>query len=229
MKQHFIVAANKPWHLPLYESKIINRPGEWHFASDANSLRELLSFVNPSFIFFLHWSEKVEVDILKQYYCVCFHMTDLPFGRGGSPLQNLISLGYEETALSAIKMEEELDAGPIIAKKMLPLSGKAEEIYVRAAKISWTLIDEIIHLDVIKETPQTGTVTYFKRRKPSQSRLPIDSTLKNLYDHIRMLDAQTYPKAFISIGNFHFEFSEAELKHNSISAKVEIIKKEQED
>ena len=40
-------------------------------------------------------------------------MTDLPFGRGGSPLQNLIVRGYKETMLSAIKCVGEVDAGPI--------------------------------------------------------------------------------------------------------------------
>ena len=30
-------------------------------------------------------------EIHENYKCIIFHMTDLPFGRGGSPLQNLIS------------------------------------------------------------------------------------------------------------------------------------------
>ena len=229
MKQHFIIAASKPWHLPVYECKIVNLPGEWHFVEDSESLRDLLSLVKPDFIFFLHWSEKVEEKILNKHFCVCFHMTDLPFGRGGSPLQNLISLGCKKTVLSAIKMENELDAGPIIFKRSLSLSGNAEEIYIRAAKLSWTLINKIIRLDVIKETPQTGKTTYFKRRQPSQSRLPVETSIEKLYDHIRMLDARTYPKAFLCYGDFYLEFSEAKFKNNSISAKVKIIEKKQGD
>ena len=46
-------------------------------------------------------------------------MTDLPYGRGGSPLQNLIVRGHKHTMISAIKCVKELDAGPIYLKKPL--------------------------------------------------------------------------------------------------------------
>ena len=44
-------------------------------------------------------------------------MTDLPYGRGGSPLQNLIINGHKETMMSALRCVQELDAGPIYLKK----------------------------------------------------------------------------------------------------------------
>ena len=44
----------------------------------------------PKYIFFPHWSKKVDTKIVNNYECVCFHETDLPYGRGGSPIQNLI-------------------------------------------------------------------------------------------------------------------------------------------
>ena len=42
------------------------------------------------YIFFIHWSWLIPKEIYENYECIVFHMTDLPFGRGGSPLQNLI-------------------------------------------------------------------------------------------------------------------------------------------
>ena len=44
-------------------------------------------------------------------------MTDLPFGRGGSPLQNLIVRGFEETMTSAIKVTKGIDTGDIYLKE----------------------------------------------------------------------------------------------------------------
>ena len=44
-------------------------------------------------------------------------MTDLPFGKGGSPLQNLIMRGYKHSKLSSIKCAEKIDSGPIYLKK----------------------------------------------------------------------------------------------------------------
>ena len=60
-------------------------------------------------------------------------MTDLPYGRGGSPLQNLIIRGHRDTQLTALKCEENVDEGPVYAKTPLSLSGSAEEILARGA------------------------------------------------------------------------------------------------
>ena len=46
-------------------------------------------------------------------------MTDLPFGRGGSPLQNLIIRGIYDTKISAIKANKEIEAGDIYCQHNL--------------------------------------------------------------------------------------------------------------
>jgi methionyl-tRNA formyltransferase len=64
-------------------------------------------------------------------------MTDLPFGRGGSSMQNLISRGICQTKLSAIQCVEEIDAGDIYLKKDFSLKeGSAKELYLKAGGIS---------------------------------------------------------------------------------------------
>lgn len=52
-------------------------------------------------IFIPHWSYIIPENIYSQYECIVFHMTDLPYGRGGSPLQNLIVRGHTETKITA--------------------------------------------------------------------------------------------------------------------------------
>ena len=52
--------------------------------------------INPRFIFFAHWSSIIPKSIHEDFECVIFHMTDLPYGRGGSPLQNLIVRGHKK-------------------------------------------------------------------------------------------------------------------------------------
>lgn len=66
-------------------------------------------------------------------------MTDVPYGRGGSPLQNLILAGHADTQLTALKMVEEMDAGPVYAKRPLSLEGKAQDIYEKAGELSFSL------------------------------------------------------------------------------------------
>ena len=48
--------------------------------------------------------------------------------------------------------------------------------------------------------------------------------LNEIYDYIRMLDADGYPRSFIRFKNFELKFSKASLNENILNAKVEIIK-----
>ena len=148
-------------------------------------------------------------------------MTDLPYGRGGSPLQNLISAAHIETTVTALRMVGEMDAGPVYAKLPMSLEGRAEDIYLRAGQLSWEMIFWIIE-NHPSPVPQEGEPTYFKRRKPEESELPRKASSDQLYDHIRMLDAPTYPLAFINHGGFRFEFSHAKMQDDQITARVVI-------
>ena len=116
-------------------------------------------------------------------------MTDVPYGRGGSPLQNLIIRGHSHTKLTALRMTDDFDAGPIYLKENLSLEGNAEEIYIRATYLAARMIKHIIRKRS-KPTPQTGKVIIFQRRRPEQSEIPQLPTLEALYDFIRMLDAE---------------------------------------
>ena len=44
---------------------------------------------------------------------------------------------------------------------------------------------------------QTGEPVFFKRREPQESDLSALSDLRKIYDLIRMLDAEGYPRAFV--------------------------------
>ena len=123
-------------------------------------------------------------------------------------------------------MTEKLDAGPVFIKRPLSLEGSAEEIYLRSAKLVSNMIEFIINKEPIPKK-QVGKVVNFKRRNQNQSRIPnkIDN-FSDLYDHIRMLDAETYPNAFIDTDNFRFEINRASLRTDEILANVRIIKKE---
>ncbi len=147
-------------------------------------------------------------------------MTDVPYGRGGSPLQNLILRGHATTMLSALRMVEELDAGPVYLKRPLSLEGRAEDIFARTAELTYDLIAEIIAEEPVP-VPQRGEPVVFTRRKPEESRLPQQADAAALYDFIRMLDAATYPKAFAEWGDFRLEFDHASLvTADTVEARV---------
>jgi methionyl-tRNA formyltransferase len=191
-------------------------PDKWNLIYDGFVItsRERLTLdtlinINPEYIFFPHWSWKIPKEIYDRFNCVIFHMTDLPFGRGGTPLQNLISRGIYETKITALRATAVIDGGPVYLKRPLSLYGTAEEIYTRCAL---EIKDMISFIEKNKPIPveQTGTPVVFKRRTVEDSKMPFE--FGKVFDHIRMLDAEGYPKAFIRYGDYKIEFSRASLK-----------------
>lgn len=223
-----LVATVKPWNVAAFHRHAPALPGRWHLVERPDDLEARAETLNPRYIFFPHWSWRVPAHLLERYECVCFHMTDLPYGRGGSPLQNLIARGHRETVLSALRMVEELDAGPVYGKRQLPLDGRAETIYRRAADLAFEMIAWIVAHQPAPE-PQRGEVTRFERRRPAQSRLPATGDANTLYDHIRMLDAPTYPKAFIEHGPWRIEFSHAERDGDALVGRFRMQRGEEDD
>lgn len=224
-----VIASNKHWHKNVIAGLKSKTSDEFSFISSKEELLfDHLQSIKPRFIFFPHWSDLIPAEIYENYECVIFHMTDLPFGRGGSPLQNLIVRGLTTTKLSALKCVKQLDAGPVYLKRDLSLYGNAEEIYLRASCIIEDMIITIIGNNAAP-VPQEGEPVIFKRRTPSHSNMKGIDNLSTLFDQIRMLDADGYPPAFIETDEFVFKFKRAALKYDRIEADVIIERKKDEE
>lgn len=184
----------------------------------------------PDYIFMPHWSYLVSNEITDNYECVVFHMTDLPYGRGGSPLQNLIVRGHKETKISAIKVTQKLDGGPVYMKRPLSLEGSAQEIFVRCADIIFREMLPVFMTEKVEPKPQEGEPVVFKRRKPEEGQITPDMELDKIYDYIRMLDAEGYPRAYMEFGGYKLEFEQAQVSADGqeLSARV-VFKKQMED
>ncbi|MBO5144527.1 MAG: methionyl-tRNA formyltransferase [Lachnospiraceae bacterium] len=176
----------------------------------------------PDYIFMPHWSYLIPEEITDNWECVVFHMTDLPYGRGGSPLQNLIVRGHKETKISAIKVTKKLDGGPVYMKRPLSLTGSAQEIFVRCSDtIFYDMIPGFLSEKTVP-VPQEGEPVVFKRRKPEDGQITADMELDKIYDYIRMLDAEGYPRAYTEFGAYRMEFEQASLSEDGqeLSARV---------
>jgi len=221
-EQKYILVSCRPWNRRLFDEVVCKYEGEWHFIGSREELTSAsVRAINPRFVFFLHWSWKVPDEIVNGFECVCFHMTDVPYGRGGSPLQNLILRGHRETKVSALRMTSEFDAGPVYCKEPLTLEGAAEEIYIRAGETAARMIARIIR-EHMTPVSQSGEPVIFKRRKPEESNVAELQSLAQIYDYIRMLDAEEYPHAFLETGAFRFEFRKAVQFPDRVVAQVTI-------
>ena len=222
----YVVATIRPWNIRIFHEIIGHYPGDWLLVSRREDLTlSLIRDLSPRYVFFPHWSWKVPSEVLNAVECVCFHETDLPYGRGGSPIQNLIARGHRQTVITAFRMVEEMDAGPVYLKRPLSLEGVAEEIYLRAARTVAEMIREIVMKEP-EPVPQEGEAVVFDRRRPEESRIPEDvATLEALFDHIRMLDACGYPRAYLEVGAFRYEFSRPVLRTDAVEADVRVTRR----
>lgn len=225
-----MIVTIKSWNIRNAE-KIMNkysREIEWMLTSNKDDFNvKTVRKFEPDYIFFPHWSWIIPKEIYNNYRCIVFHMTDLPFGRGGSPLQNLIHKGLEITKISAISVSKEIDAGDIYLKKDLSLYGTADEILIRASKIIFFEMIPFIIEGNIEPVEQFGEVVLFKRRNPNESEINNTiNSMEELYNYIRMLDGEGYPKAFIKFGKFRLEFSRASFKGDNIVSDVKITEVE---
>lgn len=226
---NYVIAASRIWHKNLETRLSDLTDGKFTQINNKENLTfERLKELQPRYVFFPHWSYIVPKKIYENFECIIFHMTDVPFGRGGSPLQNLISRGIYETKISALRCSSELDAGPVYMKRPLSLHGTAEEIYIRASKIVEDMILEMVNTEP-SAVEQEGEVVTFSRRKPEDGDISHLTELEQVFDYIRMLDADGYPNAFLETGQFRLEFQRPSLKFGKIISDVIITRKEQDE
>ncbi|MBO5093107.1 MAG: GNAT family N-acetyltransferase [Lachnospiraceae bacterium] len=227
-REHIVICTQKSWNVANAEKlkNLYRNKYDITVITEKEKLTPaVLSQYEPKFIFIPHWSYIIPEEVFSRWTCVVFHMTDLPFGRGGSPLQNLIVRGFTHTKISAIRVDKGLDTGDIYGKEDLELSGTADEILRRASEIIFTkMIPYLLEHDP-QPTPQSGEAVTFRRRKPEDGRLLAEMDEKTIYDYIRMLDGEGYPNAFVELGDYVLRFREAAYEGGSVTAKVTFEKK----
>jgi methionyl-tRNA formyltransferase len=156
------------------------------------------------FILFVGWSWIIDDDILEKYLCLGIHPSDLPYYRGGTPIQHQIIKGIKNTKITLMSLSsDKIDAGDIYAKEDVLLTGNnMHEVLDSIAESSKKMLSNFIKnyytITPIKQNIEKGT--YFKRRTPKESRLTLDNvatmTLEQLYDFIRAL-TDPYPNAYM--------------------------------
>ena len=220
----YVIATIKSWNInncrklaeqfPDHNFRIVTEKEELTYKT--------LSDIKPEFVFFPHWSWLIPEEVYEHFNCVVFHMTDLPFGRGGSPLQNLLVRGIYHTKITAIKVEAGLDTGDIYLKEPLDIStGSADEIFSKISDIVFgRMIPRFIEEKLVL-MHQEGEPAVFSRRRPEQSEIPEGLSQRQIYDYIRMLDGEGYPAAYTKCRNGKVYYRNARLIDGVVYAEAE--------
>ena len=218
----YVVASSRSWFSDLPKSDEYGELDIHEVTAREHLTEEYLATLKPRYVFFPHWNWLVPEAIFANYECVVFHTAPLPYGRGGSPIQNLIIRGHESAPVCALQMTEALDGGPIYLSEEVSLGGSLEEILGRIGAVVERQI-----LQICREEPepkdQDGEPYIFSRLSPADGELSEVYSLQELYDRIRMVDADGYPKAYIQFGKHKIEFSGAKLENGELTANLRIF------
>ena len=193
----------------------------YNFKTNDDLTLEALDKFEPDLVFFPHWNWIVSSKIFEKYTCIVFHTSPLPFGRGGSPIQNLIRCGYTTSPVCALAMSEEIDSGPIYDQMEISLDGTLSEILVRLNGVVNKLMLRLID-NLPEPVAQTGYSHTFGRLGYKDNEILSTANMAEMYDAIRMLDDPSYPNAYLRLEHVCFEFSEICRKGDTLICKVHI-------
>jgi methionyl-tRNA formyltransferase len=134
------------------------------------------------------------------------HASDLPRGRGWSPMTWRILEGADRLTVTLFEAIDELDAGDIYAQAELVFEGH-ELIDELRAKLDAAIHDLIIGFTRqwpnVTARPQQGESSFYPRRRPQDSKLDPDKSLRENFNALRVVDNDRYPAYFEHAGHVY--------------------------
>lgn len=132
---------------------------------------------------------------------IVIHASDLPFGRGFSPMSWQIAEGRNLVVFSLFEAAEEIDAGKIYFKRSLELNGA--ELYFEWKKLQNQMVIEMA-LDFVARLPdilkqgvaQDGVGNIYRRRNKTDDQLDISKSLSSQFDLLRICNPDRFPAWF---------------------------------
>ena len=139
----------------------------------------------------------------RSKYNIVVHGSDLPRGRGMSPISWQILNNKKNITFSLIEANESIDNGKIYYKKKINIKKDTlfDEIKNIQFDASINLIKKFLkYLKKNKKPPksveQVGTPSYYRKRTPADGRLSINKNLKSQFNLLRIADNKNYPSFF---------------------------------
>ena len=157
--------------------------------------------------FCLSFSQLVPPLIRQQFkHTLVVHESDLPAGKGWSPLSWQILEGKNRIPITLIEAADEVDSGLIYAQRWVDFEGhelvdELREGQARATKeiCQWFVDRYPESLSEARE--QQGRESFYARRRPKDSQLDPNKTIAEQFNILRVVDSERYPAFFDLNGN----------------------------
>ena len=148
-------------------------------------------------IFLLGFVKKVSIKKDKNYYTV--HESDLPKGRGMSPMKHQIMNGKNKITACLIKLNDKIDGGDIVFKDKILIkpTDLYDEIKMKQMKTTERLIVKLIsNYKNLRFKKQLGVPTYFKKLTDKDDEIDINKSIKKQFNKIRSTNNNHFKNFF---------------------------------
>jgi methionyl-tRNA formyltransferase len=135
------------------------------------------------------------------------HESDLPLGKGFSPVTYQILEGKNKIPIKLLEMSENVDSGPILLEDELIFKGHelVDEIRREQGSKTIRLCLEYLKLPFLPiGRTQKGEGTFYKRRTPEDSRIDFSNSIKDIFNVLRVADNDKYPVFFEKDGHRYY-------------------------
>lgn len=167
------------------------------------------ALVGGELLFLISCGQIISLNVRERYrHALVVHASDLPRGRGWSPLVWQIIEGRNAVAVTLLEADDPVDSGAIWAKRWLHFEGHElfDEINAALFGAEIELMDLAVQqCNTIKPQSQDSTeVSWYPRRKPQDSRLDPEQSLAAQFNLLRVADPDRYP-AFFELHGHRYE------------------------
>lgn len=167
---------------------------------DISILRTPAECDGGDFLFLISCHHIVGQEVRDRYrHTLVIHASDLPNGRGWSPMAWEVLRGAEGIVVSLLNAEDGVDSGAIWQKRRFALDGTEllEELNAKLFDTELELMTWALeNCAEASPEPQEGEVTSYPRRKPEDSQIDPAKPLSESFDTIRIADPDRFPAYF---------------------------------
>jgi UDP-2,4-diacetamido-2,4,6-trideoxy-beta-L-altropyranose hydrolase len=175
--------------------------------------------------FFLSFSKIVGSEILsRSAHNLVVHESDLPSGRGWSPLTWQIIEGKNRIPVTLIEAESAVDSGDIYGQEYIQATGGEliDELREMQADATIRLCSNFLRdypAVITKSRKQVGPPSYYPRRVPQDSQIDPNRSIAEQFNLLRVVDNKRYPAWFEWAGRkYLLRIENAENNENGLDA-----------
>jgi methionyl-tRNA formyltransferase len=192
-----VVVDNPSWILPFAERLVSEFCAD---GDDAALFREYASVPDGVIAFFLGCIHIAGPEILaRNRRNLIVHESELPEGRGFSPLTWQILEGKKRVGICLLEAVEQVDAGPVIYRDWLNFAGHEliDELHGQQGEKTIELCRRFVAEPVpLAGERQSAQSTFYPRRTPVDSRIDTNRSVADQFDLLRVVDNERHPAWF---------------------------------